>query len=443
MTKIQYSEKNKQEAENLELRSEQLRDILGQVPRWIIRFGTILILIVLLVLFFGSALLKFPDVINASVKLTTETPPAELVANISARIKKFYIADKEQVKKDQVLLVFESAARYDDINKLSELLERQLTPDSITELSFPEYLTLGTLQSAYASLQKSIKEYIDFEKLDYYQRKITSVNAELKKYSRYLNRLEDKEAIQKKEYELVIKQFKRDSALHIDEVISSSQYEKSESQKLSKLSEWKNTQTELASSQIEVSNLQQEILELELKYEENKQLLEQQVRESVDKLKGEIAQWEQEYIIRSPFDGQVSLTRVWSENQYIEKGEIVLTVLPSEQGELIGKAMLSAKGVGKVKEGYKVVIRFDNYPYLEFGTVTGTITSISLVPIDDLYAAEFRLDSGRLITNYNMNLSFQQNMPGIAEIITEQRSLLVRILDPFRSAILRQKLLNR
>ena len=109
----------------------------------------------------------------------------------------------------------------------------------------------------------------------------------------------------------------------------------------------------------------------------------------------------------------------------------------------MGKVLLSAKGAGKVREGFSVVIRFDNYPYLEFGTVSGTITSISLVPNDELYAVEIRLDSAKLITNYNIPIAFQQNMPGVAEIITDKRSLLVRFIEPFQSAILRQKTLRK
>ncbi len=443
MVKIKYTEKDKQGAENLELRSEQLRDILGQVPRWIIRFGTIIIMAVLLFLIIGSAFLKYPDIIRAPIKLTTETPPAEITANTSARIYKLYVTDKELVNESQVLAVFESASKYDDVLALSELLGKSMNIDSLTIIKFPDNLKLGTLQEAYANFQKRIQEYIDFKKLDYYQRKINSVNTELQKYSLFLDRLEDKEAIQKSEYNLAVRQFQRDSALYADRVISSSQLEKSEAQKLTKLSEWKSTQTEVASSQIEVSNLQQEILELELKFEENSKLIKQSVRESYEKLKGEIAQWEQEYVIRSPFTGQVSLTKIWSENQYVEKGEVVLTVLPTEQGELLGKVMLSAKGAGKVKEGHSVVIKFDNYPYMEFGTVSGKITSISLVPNDELYAVEIRLDSIKLVTNYNIVLTFQQNMPGTAEIITDQRSLLTRIIDPFRSAILRQKVLGK
>jgi len=442
MGKINFTENDKKGAEKLEIRSEQLRDILGQVPRWIVRFGTVVILVVLFLLIVGSAFLKYPDIIKAPIKLTTETPPAEIVANTSARIYRIFIMDNELVNENQVLAVFESAAQYDDVHVLSDLLGNSLNIDSLLNTNFPEDLRLGTLQDSYALLQKRLREYNDFIKLDYYKRKINSVNAELTKYSLLLDRLEEKESIQKRDYDLAVKQYRRDSVLFDDQVISSSQLEKSEAQKLLKLSAWKSTQTEKASSQIDVSNLQQEILELELKFEENSRTFEQGLRESYEMIKGAIAQWEQTYLIKSPFEGQVSLTKIWSENQYVEKGEIVLTVLPREEGELIGKVMLSAKGAGKVNEGHRVVIQFDNYPYLEFGTVTGKIASISLVPTDELYAVEIRLDSTKLITNYNTVLSFQQNMPGTAEIITDQRSLLVRLIDPFRSAILRQKLLR-
>ena len=273
MAKIHYTERDKAGAENLELRSEQLRDILGQVPRWIVRFGTLVIMVVLILLFVGSAFLRYPDIIKAPIKLTTETPPAELVANTSARIYKFYVTDKEYVSNDQVLVVFQSSAKYEDERLLSELLGDNMYIDSLSEISFPENLKLGTLQEAYANLQKRIHEFLDFKRLDYFRRKINSVNAELEKYSLFLERMEDKEAIQKQEYQLAQKQFQRDSSLFADRVISSSQLEKSEAQKLTKLSEWKNTQTDVASSQIEVTNLQQEILELELKFEENSRLI--------------------------------------------------------------------------------------------------------------------------------------------------------------------------
>jgi HlyD family secretion protein len=165
----------------------------------------------------------------------------------------------------------------------------------------------------------------------------------------------------------------------------------------------------------------------------------QSLREAHEKLKGQIDIWENQYTLRSPFKGKVSFTKIWSENQHIEKSEVVMTVIPEMQGEIIGKIELSARGAGKIREGHKVIIQFDNYPFMEFGTVEGSIRSISLVPIDENYSAEIKLDSSLLITNYNRRLEFQQNMPGMAEIVTDERSLLDRIIDPFKSAFKKQQ----
>jgi hypothetical protein len=61
------------------------------------------------------------------------------------------------------------------------------------------------------------------------------------------------------------------------------------------------------------------------------------------------------------------------------------------------------------------------------------------VPNNDLYAVEVNLNNNRLLTNYNIELTFQQNMPGAAEIITEEKSLLRRIFNPLKSMVKSQK----
>ena len=433
---------DKEKAELIELRSEQLRDILGQVPKWVLRNGTIIIFLVLFFLLIGSAILKYPDVIGARIVLTTETPPADVVAKTSARIMHLMVKDKDFVDEKQVLAVLESATSYKDVITLLSLLRHTFYADSLISKTFPDNLQLGAIQDNYAEFQKRMQEYRGFLQLDYYNRKINSIQAELVKYSLFLERLKEQELVLQRDYSLAAKQYERDSLLFTDRVISSSQLEKSETQKLSKLYEWKETQTKLASAEIDVSNLQQEILELELKLEENSRQHIQRLREAYERLKGRLALWEEEHIIYSPFNGQVSFTRIWSTNQYVENGQTVVTVVPQTQGAIIGKAELDASGAGKVEEGHKVVIRFDNFPFMEFGTVSGKISSISLVPNQNQYSAEIRLDSTKLITNYGVELTFHQNMPGLAEIITEQRTLLQRITDPFRSAANRQKILR-
>ncbi len=439
MTKIKITQTDKKAAESIEIRSDEIRDILGQVPLWIVRYGTFLIALIFALIVTGSALLKFPDVLHSRIKLTTEIPPADITANISGRIQTLFVQDKTGVTEDQVLAVIESAIDFQHVQELKKITGISFSIDTLLKINFPENRNLGMIHESYATLLKSIQEYQSFLNLNYHSRKIESINTELKRYTIYLSRLEDQERVQSKEFGLAKKQYQRDSILYLQEVMSSSQLEQSETQKLKKLFEWKETQTNLASAQIEVSNLQQEILELELKFEETQRGYLQASREAFENLKGQINIWENDYLLRSPFNGKVSFTRIWSENQYVEKSEVVMTIIPEVQGEIIGKIELSARGAGKIQEGHRVIIQFDNYPFMEFGTVEGSIKSISLVPNDEKYNAEIQLDSSVLITNYNRQLEFQHNMPGMAEIVTDERSLLDRIVAPFKSAFKKQQ----
>ena len=55
--------------EKIELRSEEVQEILGTPPRWIVRWGITIILLVVIILFAGSYLFKYPDIIFANVVL--------------------------------------------------------------------------------------------------------------------------------------------------------------------------------------------------------------------------------------------------------------------------------------------------------------------------------------------------------------------------------------
>ncbi len=63
--------------EEAEVRSEEVQDILGRVPSWITRNGTIMIYSVLVILIFGSWLFKYPDIIVAPIVVTSENPPVK------------------------------------------------------------------------------------------------------------------------------------------------------------------------------------------------------------------------------------------------------------------------------------------------------------------------------------------------------------------------------
>lgn len=115
-----------------------------------------------------------------------------------------------------------------------------------------------------------------------------------------------------------------------------------------------------------------------------------------------------------------------------------VNIVPSNQGIFIGKALLPIDRSGKVKVGQTVNIRFDNFPETEFGIVKGYVKNISLVPSKDNNISQYVVEIGfsnELKTTYDKVLPFLPKMEGRADIITDDLSLLERILLPIKNIL--------
>jgi HlyD family secretion protein len=153
----------------------------------------------------------------------------------------------------------------------------------------------------------------------------------------------------------------------------------------------------------------------------------------------QIKNWEQSYLLVSPTTGIVTLTKYWQKNQNVNAGDVLVTIVPTEETKIVGKILLPPQGAGKVKEGQMVNVKFDNFPFMEFGMVRVQIKNISLVPVtvgDNQKAYMLEVDfPNNLKTNYNKELTFSQEMTGTAEIITEDLRLLDKFLNPIKAVI--------
>ncbi|MFZ4477298.1 MAG: HlyD family secretion protein, partial [Saprospiraceae bacterium] len=149
----------------------------------------------------------------------------------------------------------------------------------------------------------------------------------------------------------------------------------------------------------------------------------------INALQGSIARWKQAYLLIAPIAGNVSLnSNTVAERQFVKNGEVVLTLVPPSSDTLFGRMSLRISGSGKVEEKQRVIIKLDNYPYHEYGTVEGIVLSKSLVPRDNAYRVQVLLKNG-LRSSYGRELTFQQQLQGNAEIVTEEKSFLRRITD--------------
>jgi hypothetical protein len=163
--------------------------------------------------------------------------------------------------------------------------------------------------------------------------------------------------------------------------------------------------------------------------------------EDVERLKNEIINWRQSYLIKSPITGRISFSKVWSEQQFVKANEEVFVVVPPNGvGEIIAKAYLPIQNSGKVSTDQVVKIRLDGFNYQEYGVVEAMVKDISLVPtsIDGFegafYVLEVDLPNG-LQTTYDKSIPFRQEMRGLGIITTKERRILVRIFDKLYSAI--------
>ena len=106
-----------------ELRSEEVQDILTRVPHWMLRWGTVLIFAIILMLCFVSWFVKYPDIVSTEIVITTAIPPEKLVARTSGRIETILVQDKSTVKENTPLAIIQNSADYKNVFLLKSILE--------------------------------------------------------------------------------------------------------------------------------------------------------------------------------------------------------------------------------------------------------------------------------------------------------------------------------
>ena len=418
--------------------SEPVNEIMGRPPGRILRWGNALILIVFILLLFFSWLLKYPDNIPAPVEITTVNPPVTLVSKFTGRIKNLYVKDKDEIDSGKLIAVMETAASIDEVTKLKVIVDTIKSPERILLESLPEFFELGEIQSYWGSFMKSLSDFNNYNSNDYYGNKIISLTEEIDGILVYIGRVKVKEKLFAENQALEIKKFKRDSLLFASGVYSESELEKS-SQSLIRLNiELQQVRLDHSAKSIELAEKRQLLQDYRIKKLEEREKYYSVLNESFMNLKAQIRIWENTYLLISPVSGIVTFTKFWSENQIVNEDEPVLSIVPFETGDYVGRIKLKMNRSGKVKPGQAVNIKLSGYPYLEYGMVKGIVKSISLVPSDDAYIIELSLPSG-LITLYGKKLDFTQNMQGTAEIITDDLRLLQKIMNPFRYLVSRNR----
>jgi hypothetical protein len=418
--------------------SDPVNEILGNPPAKILRWGTTVMFSVFVLLIFFSWLIRYPDTIPSPVTITTYNPPITLVSKVTGNIKHLYFREKDRVVSGQLIAVMETTASISEIELLKTILDTINSPAHLHPDLLPLLNELGELQVYYGSFLKNLADLNNYNKNDLFGGRIVSLNLEISRIKDYIDRLIVKERLVSENQKLEVGKYQRDSVLHMGKSIADIDLEKSRQALLRTSIELQQVRLDHSQKSIELAEKMQILQDFKISRDEEQDKLISILNESFMNLKAQFRIWENTYLLKSPIDGTVTFTKFWNVNQSVVKDEAVLSIIPLQPGDFIGRINLKMQRSGKVKTGQIVNIKLYGFPYLEYGMVRGVVKSKSLVPSGDAYTIEISLPDG-LLTTYGIKLEFTQNMQGTAEVMTDNLRLLQKIINPFRYLISRNK----
>ncbi|TRX08576.1 HlyD family secretion protein [Flavobacterium gawalongense] len=419
------------EDKDIELRSEEVQEILTRVPNWMIRWGTIVVSGVILMMFFSMWFIKYPDIILTQIVITTNIPPEKVVAKVSGKIEAILVQDKSIVEENTPLAIIQNTANYKDVFLLKGLIT-EYSKDADFDFKLLENAQLGDIESTYALFHST---YIANElnaNLQPFRVEGKAQNLENIQISERLTILQEQKSLNESELQLQKNEVNRYEMLFDKGVISAQDFE---NKKLGYLQAEKNyrsllsTISQLKSNLIDNSKNSKSTKITATKEEVN---LESNKNQAFYQLKKVIKDWELSYVLQSSVIGKVSFLQIWTKNQTIVAGDNVFSVIPTLEKGYIGKLKASALNSGKILVGQDVNIRLTNFPDSQYGMLNGKIKNISLTPdASDNLLIDVALPK-KLETSYHKIVPFQQEMSGSAEIVTEDLRLIERLLYQFR-----------
>ena len=412
---------------------DQVQTILGKPPGWILKWGISFIFMTVLMLIWMSYLVKFPDIIQARVILTTEIPPVHLFVQSGGKIENLLVEDKQVIVENDLLVIIQNPANHRDIVILENFLEKVKVRKTVdlSDVAYPENLELGEIQSSYSDFTQNLNDFNFFENKNELVKKIEALKSQIRYLGGKNASIKKQEITMGRAIDLAKSNRDRMIKLLADKAVSIKDVEDAKSEVLRNERELERMQTDYLDNKMKAKNLELTIIDLNENRSDGKNEKSISLKEQIDVLLSEIENWKQKYLIFSPMDGQVSFPKVISKNQFLKNGDEIMTIVPQGGvGEMMGKAYLPAANNGKVDEGFEINIRLDGYPYQEFGVVKATVESKSILPQNGNYLIELKMPDS-LITTYGKSIPFLQEMGGTGNIITKDRRILERIFDKF------------
>lgn len=412
-------------ANNNQPHSEDIEDIISAPPSALLRWGITGVFFVILLIVGLSAFIRYPDIVQATVRISSVDAPKAVISKLSGTIVNLLVEENEKVAKGQALAWLESTADHEQVitllQELSSLRDTHLVAKGrmTAPVNAPTFQNLGELQQAYQtfyqahiSLQAAVEGGILSKRKQYLHRDLSNIQAQR-------GQLALQENLQREELALAEQEFSRYLKLVERKVISTSEFQKEQSVYLSKQHPLQQTHSSMLSNDAAYSAKMKELHDLE------NQIMEEKAKymQALNSLISEMEKWQNQYVLTAQQAGTVVFAGFLQQNQHVTTGQEVFYI-NSHGGGFFGEVTIPQYNLGKVHTGQSVLIKLNSYPFEEYGILRGHVQQVNTVPTrDSVFLSKVTLDPKSL----KHNIQLKTGLLGSAEIITEEASLLARL----------------
>lgn len=414
--------------------------ILSRRPPWVVRWGITVFFSIVTGLLFITWFIHYPDKVAAQGKLLALNPPQTLVARTEGRLLHLLAKEGDPLHTGEIIAVIENTADY-----LAVLSQKSLA-DSLLILANTSkddeiaafcnnhsnqfaIAQLGALQTGYQAFFAALRTYTQYLGHGFYIRQRQMLSNDLQNIAAQQQVIAEQLDLTQKDVNLAGENFKVSDTLLKQAVIAPVEYR-------NEAGKWLGKQLQVPQlKNIQLSNTAQRLEKLKQIDALQNDIAQQKAifTQALQNWRSAIATWEQQYLVFAPCNGSLVLSSFYNPGRNLQRGEILGSVQPDNAGYFM-EVNLSQYNFGKLKIGQEAQIRFTAYPSEEFGMVTGTLHEIKPIPTDSGYLARVVLPKG-LVTHLGKELSYREGLQASIDIISDNRSLLERLLSDLRKAV--------
>ncbi|MBW4566160.1 MAG: HlyD family efflux transporter periplasmic adaptor subunit [Mojavia pulchra JT2-VF2] len=413
--------------------SSLTKELIDTLPRVWTR-GLLYWLVIFAVIVLPWAMLSQVDETGSSRgRLEPQGKTLRLDAPVTGKVISIKVKEGQIVKAGQILLELESDLTRTELQQTQAKLEGQqnrvnqlqLLKNQLTMSLRTQQLQNQAQESEQLAQLDQIKQRLNYSKQVYTLEKgrLKLANNEIQRY-RYLWQ---KGAISKSKLEEIEgAMFERQRLLEqpqsdIQQATTEITKQQSTNQRLSRTGE-----LALLESQKQIRELQSQAIDVLSEID--------QTKKQIQSLQFQL----QQQTLRSPIDGTIFQLSINNAGTVVQPGQMVTQIAP--QGvPLIFRAEMPSQESGFLRVGMPVKLKFDAYPFQDYGVVEGKLRWISPdskvveTPQGKLENFELEIELPKAaIQTRNRWITLTPGQTATAEVIVRKRRLIDFVLDPFK-----------